>query len=131
MRIVVVLPAPLGPMNPNRSPRFRFKLIDLMAYSSPYFFVKSRVSIIDKSSSFFSVGRQAEFYLPLRRSTKTHAKALSRKVEVSYLLESTRVFLNRSKQRKRSRTTLCSLCYLLFKTNWFSILFFASLRLCV
>ncbi len=46
MRIVVVLPAPLGPMNPNKSPRFNFKLIDLIANKSPYFFVKSRVSII-------------------------------------------------------------------------------------
>src|SRR5258706_11149964 len=61
IRIVVVLPAPLGPMNPNRSPRFKFKLIDLMANNSPYFFVKSRVSIIEKQSKF-SVGSNAEFF---------------------------------------------------------------------
>src|SRR3954462_13290544 len=54
MRMVVVLPAPLGPMNPNRSPRLKFKLIDLMANNSPYFFVKSRVSIIEKLSIFAS-----------------------------------------------------------------------------
>ena len=48
MRIVVVLPAPFGPMKPNRSPRFKFKLIDLIANNSPYFFVKSRVSIMEK-----------------------------------------------------------------------------------
>ena len=46
IRIVVVLPAPLGPMKPNTSPRLSFRSIDLMANSSPYFFVRSRVSII-------------------------------------------------------------------------------------
>src|SRR3954467_15505995 len=54
MRMVVVLPAPFGPMNPNRSPRFKFKLIDLIANKSPYFFVKSRVSIIEKLSELVS-----------------------------------------------------------------------------
>jgi hypothetical protein len=60
MRMVVVLPAPFGPMNPNRSPLFKFKLIDLMAYSSPYFFVKSRVSIIKNLSDIRSFGGNAE-----------------------------------------------------------------------
>src|SRR3982751_2414718 len=76
MRIVVVLPAPLGPMNPNRSPRFRFKLIDLIANNSPYFFVKSRVSIIEKLSKV-TVGNSAEYcikslptFAPLHRQHK-------------------------------------------------------------
>ncbi len=45
MRIVVVLPAPLGPMKPKTSPLSSFKFNDFTANSSPYFFVRSRVSI--------------------------------------------------------------------------------------
>src|SRR6516162_576865 len=46
MRIVVVLPAPLGPMKPYTSPRSSFSVSRFRAYSSPYIFVRSRVSII-------------------------------------------------------------------------------------
>src|SRR4029078_4093050 len=74
MRIVVVLPAPFGPMNPNRSPRLKFKLIDLMAYNSPYFFVKSRVSIIVKLSKYLSFGSNTES-LPNHKTTNPHSVA--------------------------------------------------------
>ncbi len=43
--MVVVLPAPLGPMKPNTSPLSSLIDSDLTANSSPYFFVRSRVSI--------------------------------------------------------------------------------------
>src|SRR5262249_46225716 len=46
MRMVVVLPAPLGPMTPSTSPRSILKDSRLSAYRSPYILVKSRVSII-------------------------------------------------------------------------------------
>src|SRR3712207_3107216 len=60
MRMVVVLPAPFGPMKPNRSPRFRFKSIDLIANSSPYFFVRSRVSIMKVLVAFPAAGQAHE-----------------------------------------------------------------------
>ena len=44
--MVVVLPAPLGPMKPNTSPLSSLIDSDLTANSSPYFFVRSRVSIM-------------------------------------------------------------------------------------
>src|SRR6516162_1381763 len=46
MRIVVVLPAPLGPMNPYTSPRSSLSVKRFNAYRSPYIFVRSRVSIM-------------------------------------------------------------------------------------
>src|SRR5262245_27678739 len=46
MRMVVVLPAPLGPMNPYTSPRSSLSDSRFRAYRSPYIFVRSRVSII-------------------------------------------------------------------------------------
>src|SRR6266850_868218 len=46
MRMVVVLPAPLGPMNPYTSPRSSFNVSRFKAYRSPYIFVRSRVSIM-------------------------------------------------------------------------------------
>ena len=46
IRIVVVLPAPLGPMKPNTSPCSSVRLSRLRANSSPYFFVRSWVSIM-------------------------------------------------------------------------------------
>src|SRR6185503_12536669 len=52
MRMVVVLPAPLGPMNPYTSPRSSLRVSRLSAYRSPYIFVRSRVSIITGSSAF-------------------------------------------------------------------------------
>src|SRR5262245_16007382 len=50
MRMVVVLPAPLGPMNPYTSPFSSFSVSRLRAYRSPYIFVRSRVSIMGVSS---------------------------------------------------------------------------------
>src|SRR5579883_2305971 len=44
--MVVVFPAPFGPMNPNTSPCSSFKVSRSRAYRSPYFFVRSRVSIM-------------------------------------------------------------------------------------
>src|SRR5438093_13694349 len=46
MRMVVVLPAPLGPMNPYTSPRSSLSVSRSRAYRSPYILVRSRVSII-------------------------------------------------------------------------------------
>src|SRR5919201_4969881 len=46
MRMVVVLPEPLGPMNPYTSPRSSFIVSRFRAYRSPYIFVRSRVSIM-------------------------------------------------------------------------------------
>src|SRR5438046_185175 len=46
MRMVVVLPAPLGPMNPYTSPRSSLSVSRFRAYRSPYIFVRSRVSIM-------------------------------------------------------------------------------------
>src|SRR5262245_45829218 len=43
--IVVVFPAPLGPIKPNKSPAARSSSIDWMAYISPYFLVRSTVLI--------------------------------------------------------------------------------------
>src|SRR6516162_3397811 len=51
MRMVVVLPAPLGPMNPYTSPRSSLIVRRFSAYRSPYIFVRSRVSIIGYTSS--------------------------------------------------------------------------------
>src|ERR1700733_16106307 len=47
--MVVVLPAPLGPMTPKTSPLSSFIDRDFTAKRSPYFFVKSRVSITSLS----------------------------------------------------------------------------------
>src|SRR5438093_12953946 len=63
MRMVVVLPAPLGPMNPYTSPFSSFSVSRLRAYRSPYIFVRSRVSIMGVSSkaargSVFRLHRQ-------------------------------------------------------------------------
>src|SRR5437763_11848988 len=49
MRMVVVLPAPLGPMKPYTSPFSSFSVSRLRAYRSPYIFVRSRVSIMGQS----------------------------------------------------------------------------------
>src|SRR5262249_17095342 len=49
MRMVVVLPAPLGPMNPYTSPRSSLIVRRLRAYRSPYILVRSRVSIMSES----------------------------------------------------------------------------------
>src|SRR5262249_26827416 len=49
-RMVVLLPAPLGPMNPNTSPCPIEKLRSLTATKSPYFLVKLTTSIIAASS---------------------------------------------------------------------------------
>src|SRR5215217_4125368 len=46
IRMVVVFPAPFGPMNPNTSPCSSFKVSRSRAYRSPYFLVRSRHSII-------------------------------------------------------------------------------------
>src|SRR5947209_7313710 len=46
MRMVVVLPAPLGPMKPYTSPFSSFNVSRFRAYRSPYIFVRSRVSIM-------------------------------------------------------------------------------------
>src|SRR3954454_5465867 len=46
MRMVVVLPAPLGPMNPYTSPGSSRRVSRSRAYRSPYFLVRSRVSIM-------------------------------------------------------------------------------------
>src|SRR5438132_10753442 len=46
MRMVVVLPAPLGPMNPYTSPFSSLSVSRSRAYRSPYIFVRSRVSIM-------------------------------------------------------------------------------------
>src|SRR5262245_4812828 len=51
MRMVVVLPAPLGPMNPYTSPRSSLIVKRFSAYRSPYIFVRSRVSIIESTFS--------------------------------------------------------------------------------
>ena len=48
--MVVVLPAPLGPMKPNTSPRSSLRSILRIANRSPYFLVRSRVSIISSPS---------------------------------------------------------------------------------
>src|SRR5262245_37240763 len=48
--MAVVLPAPLGPMKPKTSPFCRFKSSDLTANSSPYFLVRSLVSITARHS---------------------------------------------------------------------------------
>src|SRR5947207_1861014 len=53
MRMVVVLPAPLGPMNPYTSPRSSFSVSRFRAYRSPYIFVRSRVSIMRSRGSRF------------------------------------------------------------------------------
>src|SRR5262249_61448113 len=47
MRMVVVLPEPLGPMNPYTSPRSSLIVSRLRAYRSPYILVRSRVSIMN------------------------------------------------------------------------------------
>jgi len=49
MRMVVVLPAPFGPMNPYTSPLSSLIVSRSRAYSSPYFLVRSFVSIIGVS----------------------------------------------------------------------------------
>src|SRR5262245_2399847 len=46
MRMVVVLPAPLGPMKPYTSPFSSLSVSRSRAYNSPYIFVRSRVSIM-------------------------------------------------------------------------------------
>src|SRR5262249_26006105 len=46
MRMVVVLPAPLGPMKPYTSPFSSLSVSRFRAYRSPYILVRSRVSII-------------------------------------------------------------------------------------
>src|SRR6266480_4294339 len=61
LRMVVVLPAPLGPMKPYTSPRSSFSVRRLSAYNSPYIFVRSRVSIIVCPSSVV--------HRPLQRTT--------------------------------------------------------------
>src|SRR4051794_17328840 len=49
MRMVVVLPAPFGPMNPYTSPWSSLSVSRSSANSSPYFFVRSRHSIMGHS----------------------------------------------------------------------------------
>ena len=58
--MVVVLPAPLGPMKPNTSPFCRLSSSDLMAYRSPYFLVRSWVSITRRAPCrrFAAIGRR-------------------------------------------------------------------------
>src|SRR5262245_4157237 len=46
MRMVVVLPEPLGPMKPYTSPRSSLIVSRFRAYRSPYILVRSRVSIM-------------------------------------------------------------------------------------
>src|SRR5262249_37924555 len=46
MRMVVVLPAPFGPMKPYTSPGSSRSVSRSRAYRSPYFLVRSRVSIM-------------------------------------------------------------------------------------
>src|SRR5690606_34951392 len=56
--MVVVLPAPLGPMKPKQSPCWIVRLRLLSAVSSPYFLVRLIVSIIGMSRilQFMPVG---------------------------------------------------------------------------
>ena len=49
MRMVVVLPDPFGPMNPYTSPGSSLSDSRSTANSSPYFFVRSRHSIMGLS----------------------------------------------------------------------------------
>src|SRR5262245_18645883 len=55
MRMVVVLPAPLGPMNPYTSPRSSLIVSRLRAYRSPYILVRSRISIMNGARVSFRV----------------------------------------------------------------------------
>ena len=54
MRMVVVLPAPLGPRKPKISPRPMVKLIPLTAVNSPNFLVRLEAST---AYSFISTSR--------------------------------------------------------------------------
>src|SRR4051794_26940329 len=49
MRIVVLLPAPLGPRKPTTSPRPTWKLSESMAVRSRYRFVRPETSIMDSA----------------------------------------------------------------------------------
>ncbi len=56
MRIVVVLPAPLGPIEPEQVALVQFKLMSRIAYISPYFFVRFCVLIKCHYSSARATG---------------------------------------------------------------------------
>src|SRR5258708_725326 len=76
MRIVVVLPAPLGPIKPKTSPFLRSNSSDLMANSSPYFFVRSWVSITG-GFSLLDRNDKAIINQPLVAGVSAHGAAVA------------------------------------------------------